>query len=86
MADDAPRPGRYRERRILATVPHDRVAFCAISPAGALIMATIRADPDDAWRALRAALSEPDTLHEKGWRVARLRVAFDGFHGGDDGE
>lgn len=54
-------------------------AFIAVSPRGHRIPSTIRPNPDDAWAALRASVSDPDSLHEAGWRIHRLTPAGDEF-------
>jgi hypothetical protein len=50
----------------------ETTAFICVSPRGNLIRSTIRRDPDEAWRELRASVSEPDTLIDKGWTVRRM--------------
>lgn len=45
------------------------LAYCCISPHGAVIRGTLSVTADDSWRKLRAAVSEPDTLIDKGWKV-----------------
>jgi hypothetical protein len=52
----------------------DAVAYIAVSPRGSLIRSTIRPTPDEAWRELRRSISEPDTLHERGWHIRRVTV------------
>lgn len=47
-------------------------AYVAVSPKGAAIPSTIRPTADDAWAALRASITDPDTLIEKGWHVHRV--------------
>jgi hypothetical protein len=37
-----------------------------------LIAKTIRGEPDEAWRALRACVSEPNALLAAGWDVVEL--------------
>lgn len=58
------------------------VAYICVSPHGSLIRSTIRPDPDEAWRVLRASLTEPDTLIDKGWKVQRLACVPGAIVGG----
>jgi hypothetical protein len=44
-------------------------AYICVSPHDTPILSTIRASADEAWRVLRASITEPDTLIEKGWTV-----------------
>ncbi len=53
-------------------------AYAAISPRGHVIRTTIRPDADEAWRAMRAAVTEPDALHDRGWGIARLACHYVG--------
>lgn len=46
--------------------------YAAISPHGRVIRQTVSHDPDAAWRSIRASVTDPDSLHDKGWRIARL--------------
>ena len=68
-----------RVARIVALTepPWALTAYCAISPRGQPISATIANDADVAWRIMRGAVSEPDTLIDKGWKVARLRCTVE---------
>jgi hypothetical protein len=43
--------------------------FICVSPSGGPIPATIRSNADESWRVLRASVTEPDTLIDKGWTV-----------------
>jgi hypothetical protein len=47
-------------------------AFICVSPRGNLIRDTIRSDSDEAWRVLRAAVTQPDMLIDAGWTVHRM--------------
>ena len=47
--------------------------YCALSPNGQPIKQTVAHTPDEAWQSLRAQITEPDTLHERGWRIAVVR-------------
>jgi len=58
------------------TTTRELSVYCAVTPNGQPIRATIGITPDDAWRKLRAALSEPDTLRDKGWRIGLLRCVL----------
>lgn len=49
-------------------------AYIACTPNGTGIAATIRPTADEAWRELRASLSEPDTLIDRGWHICRCLV------------
>jgi len=47
--------------------------YCALAPSGQPIKQTIGQTPDEAWQSLRAQITEPDTLHDRGWRIAMVR-------------
>lgn len=49
-------------------------AYMAVSPQGSPIPSTIRQTADEAWQVLRASITEPDSLIEKGWHVHRVVV------------
>lgn len=44
-------------------------AYICVSPQGHAIPITIRRNADESWRVLRASITEPDTLIDKGWEV-----------------
>ena len=50
--------------------------YCAITPSGQPIRAAIGRTPDAAWQSLRAQVTDPDTLHERGWRIALVRCVL----------
>jgi hypothetical protein len=50
--------------------------YCAVSPSGQPIRAAIGQTPDEAWQSLLAQITEPDTLHEKGWRIGMVRCVL----------
>jgi hypothetical protein len=53
------------------------IAYCAVSPSGWPIATTIASSADVAWRNMRASVTEPDTLTDKGWKVATLRCVVE---------
>jgi hypothetical protein len=48
--------------------------YGAATPSGKVIGSTVRQTPDDAWRALRQSVTEPDALIDRGWHVRRCTV------------
>lgn len=57
----------------IRTTPDLGLAFVGVSPSGNPIMLSISPTPDGAWRILRESISDPYTLHDKGWRVGKVR-------------
>jgi hypothetical protein len=49
-------------------------AYIAMTPHGMAIPSTIRPTADEAWQELRRSVSEPDSLHDKGWHIRRVVV------------
>jgi hypothetical protein len=51
-------------------------AYVCMTPHGGLIPSTIRRTEDESWKELRASVTEPDTLIDKGWTVQRLECVL----------
>jgi hypothetical protein len=48
------------------------LAYVAVTPTGSPCADTIRRSADDAWRALCAVVTEPETLRDRGWTVQQV--------------
>lgn len=59
---------------LLPSLHHPLPGYVACAPNGTACPSTLRSTPDDAWRALRASITEPDTLIDKGWHICRCLV------------
>lgn len=65
--------GRCLFNRFSALIPSpvgmSVTAYICVSPGGNPVPETIRPSADESWRVLRASITEPDTLIDKGWEV-----------------